>query len=250
MPLLVGGSELASVIYDSIELSNCAHAGAMYGMISSTFAADTAGIQKAAQAEAADFGTSVTVTPTSYYACSNTVDGTQYTTQSAAAAACPANASNHYLQFIKVVSNVSVTPPMQFPGLPEDLDDERVVGDGSSGVTMRIPDRLRNISLYLQGRRYPSRLAARKKNESGQAVVEIALALPIIAAFIFTMIEICLAYLHVLHDLGVGARGYAVCNRPWIDMPNGYERILYGIRIYHEQRGHAAWVGRILAAAQ
>ena len=119
MPLLVGGSELASVIYDSIELSNCAHAGAMYGMMSSTFAADTAGIQKAAQAEAADFGTSVTVTPTSYYACSNTVDGTQYTTQSAASAACPANASNHYLQFIKVVSNVSVTPPMQFPGLPK-----------------------------------------------------------------------------------------------------------------------------------
>ena len=59
---------------------------------------------------------------------------------------------------------------------------------------MRIPDWLRNISLYLQGRRYPSGLAARKKNESGQAVVEIALALPIIAAFIFTMIEICLAY--------------------------------------------------------
>lgn len=119
LPLLAGTSELAIVIYDSIELSNCAHAGAMYGMMSSTFAADTAGIQRAAQAEAADFGSNVTVTPTSYYACSNAVDGTQYGTQSAAAAACPANASNHYLQFVKVVSNMSITPPVQFPGLPK-----------------------------------------------------------------------------------------------------------------------------------
>ncbi len=119
LPLMVGGSELASVIYDSIELSNCAHAGAMYGMMSSTFAADTAGIQKAAQAEAADFGTSVTVTPTSYYACSSAVDGTQYATEAAAAAVCPANASNHYLQFINVVSTVTITPPAQLPGLPK-----------------------------------------------------------------------------------------------------------------------------------
>jgi Flp pilus assembly protein TadG len=65
-PLLMGSSELAMLIYDSIEVSNCAHAGAMYGMMSSTFAADSTGMQKAAQAEAADFGTNVTVTPTTY----------------------------------------------------------------------------------------------------------------------------------------------------------------------------------------
>jgi Flp pilus assembly protein TadG len=119
MPMLVGTSELAIVIYDSIEVSNCAHAGAMYAMMSSTFAADTAGIQKAAQAEAADFGTSVTVTPTSYYACSSAVDGTQYPTEAAASAVCPANGSNHYLQFVKVVSSVNITPPVQCPGLPK-----------------------------------------------------------------------------------------------------------------------------------
>ncbi|MGZ5508486.1 MAG: TadE/TadG family type IV pilus assembly protein [Limisphaerales bacterium] len=118
-PMLLGSSELALLIYDSIEVSNSAHAGAMYGMMSSTFAADTAGIQKAAQAEAADFGTNVTVTPTNYYACSSAVDGTQYATQAAASAVCPANASNHYLQFVKVVSNMSITPPVQFPGLPK-----------------------------------------------------------------------------------------------------------------------------------
>ncbi|MGA9585775.1 MAG: hypothetical protein WBQ95_10635 [Terracidiphilus sp.] len=118
-PLLLGSSELATVIYDSIELSNSAHAGAMYGMMSSTFAGDTAGIQNAAQTEAADFGTSVTVTPTTYYACSSAVDGTQYSTQTAAAAACPANTSNHYLQFVKVVSSVNINPPVKCPGLPK-----------------------------------------------------------------------------------------------------------------------------------
>jgi Flp pilus assembly protein TadG len=117
-PMLLGTSELAMVIYDSIELSNCAHAGAMYGMMSSTFAGDTTGIQNAAQAEAADFGTNVTVTPTTYYACSSAVDGAQYSTQTAAAAACPANASNHYLQFVKVVSSMNINPPMRCPGLP------------------------------------------------------------------------------------------------------------------------------------
>src|ERR1700739_3595037 len=81
--------------------------------------ADTTGIQKAAQAEAADFGTNVTVTPTSYYACSNAVDGTQYSTEAAASAVCPANASNHYLQFVKVVSSMNINPPVQCPGLPK-----------------------------------------------------------------------------------------------------------------------------------
>ena len=118
-PLLLGTSELAALVYDSIELSNSAHAGAMYGMISSTFAADTTGIQRAAQDEAADFGTNVTVTPTTYYACSNAVDGTQYSTQSAAAATCPANAGNHYLQFVKVVSSMSISPPVTCPGMPK-----------------------------------------------------------------------------------------------------------------------------------
>ena len=115
----MGTSQIAWLVYDSIELSNSAHAGAMYGMISSTFAADTAGIKNAAQAEAADFGSNVTVTPTTYYACSSAVDSTQYSTQSAASAVCPANASNHYLQFVKVSSSMSITPPVHCPGLPK-----------------------------------------------------------------------------------------------------------------------------------
>jgi Flp pilus assembly protein TadG len=117
-PLLLTTAELAILIYDSIEVSNSAHAGAMYGMISSTYASDTTGIQSAAQAEASDFGSTLTVTPTTYYACSSALDGARYTTQSAAAAACPANESNHYLQFVNVASSVQIAPPIQIPGLP------------------------------------------------------------------------------------------------------------------------------------
>jgi Flp pilus assembly protein TadG len=117
-PMLLATSELGILIYDSIELSNCAHAAAMYGMMSSTFAADTNGMKSAAQAEASDFGSKVNVTPTTYYACSSAVDGTQYSTQTAAAAACPANASNHYLQFVQVVASVQVTSPIQASWLP------------------------------------------------------------------------------------------------------------------------------------
>ena len=116
-PLLVGTSEVAFMTYDSIEVTNAAHAGAMYGMISSTFAADSAGVRAAAQAEAPDIGGTLTVTPTTYYACSAAVDGTQYSTQTAANTACTGT-GNHSLEFIQVVTSAAITSPFQFTGLP------------------------------------------------------------------------------------------------------------------------------------
>jgi len=117
MPLLVGTVELGSLFHTSIEVSNAANAGAMYGMISSTFAANSSAIIAAAQAEASDLGTSLTVVPTVYYACSGSIGGTRYTTQSAASAACTSS-SNHSLEFIRVVTSTSVSPPIRCPGLP------------------------------------------------------------------------------------------------------------------------------------
>ena len=87
-PLLLGTVEVASLLYSSIEISNAAHAGVMYGMMSSTYAADTTGITTAAQQDAADFGSNLTATPSTYYVCSVALAGTQYTTQSAANTAC------------------------------------------------------------------------------------------------------------------------------------------------------------------
>ena len=117
MPLLVGTVEMGSLFYTSIEVSNAAHAGAMYGMISSTFAANSSGIITAAQSEASDLGSGMTVTPTVYYACSGSIGGMQYSTQSAASSACTGS-SNHSLEFIQVITTASIKPPIHCPGLP------------------------------------------------------------------------------------------------------------------------------------
>lgn len=119
-PMLLGTSEIGFLVYDSIEATNAAHAGTMYGMISSTFAADSAGIRGAAQAEAPDIGGTLTVTPTTYYACSAAVDGTQYSSQSAASAGCTGT-SNHSLEFVQVVTTATLASPIRVPGLPANL---------------------------------------------------------------------------------------------------------------------------------
>lgn len=87
-------------------------------MMSSTFANDSTGIQNAARADASDLGTNLSVTPTAYYACSAAPTGTQYTTETAAAAVCPKNGSNHYLEFIQVASTATIVPPLKIPGMP------------------------------------------------------------------------------------------------------------------------------------
>jgi Flp pilus assembly protein TadG len=117
MPLLVGTVEIGGMTYTSIEVSNAANAAAMYGMISSTFAANSSGMTTAAQNEASDLGTNLVVTPNVYFACSNAIGGTQYTTQSAANTACNSG-TNHALEFVQVSTSVRVTPPIRCPGLP------------------------------------------------------------------------------------------------------------------------------------
>ncbi len=117
-PLMLGSSETAFMIYDSIEVSNAAHAGAMYGMYSQTFATNTSQIQAVAQAEAADLQGQLTVTPSVYFACSATPGGTQYTTQIAATQACGTGASNHSLEFVQVNTSATINPPLHVPGLP------------------------------------------------------------------------------------------------------------------------------------
>jgi Flp pilus assembly protein TadG len=116
-PVLIGTVETGMALYDSIEVSNAAHAGTAYGMMSSTFAADSNGMTAAARGEAVDLGNALTVTPTSYYACSQSIAGTQYTSQSAANTACTGT-SNHSLEFVQVSTSAVVPIPFRVPGLP------------------------------------------------------------------------------------------------------------------------------------
>lgn len=122
-PLLFGTTDMAMLLYSSIEISNAAHAGAMFAMTDPNVATDTADITLAAQADASDYGTKLTVTPTAYYACSSAQDGVQYpvTTDgsglASAVAACPSTAVNHYLEYVQVVVSAPVTLPFSCCGL-------------------------------------------------------------------------------------------------------------------------------------
>jgi Flp pilus assembly protein TadG len=115
LPLFMGTVHFGWLAMDSIIVANAAHAGAEYGMTSSTFAQDAATVTTAAQDDAFGLGSSLTVTPTVFYVCSTAIGGTQYTTQAAANTAC---SSSHALQFIQVIASVAVTPPCSFPGVP------------------------------------------------------------------------------------------------------------------------------------
>jgi len=119
IPLLLGTTVMATVIYGSIEISNAAHAGAVYAMQSSTFAANTSGIIDAAQSEAADFATALAVVPTTYYVCANSITGTQYTgsnAQSNATTACTGG-GDHAVQFVQVATSAVISPRIHMPGL-------------------------------------------------------------------------------------------------------------------------------------
>jgi Flp pilus assembly protein TadG len=120
VPLLLGTTDLATVVYDSIEISNAAHAGAVAGAPTSAQAAATSTIKTAAQAEAADFSSSsVTVTPTTYYVCNTAQGGTQYSTQSAANTACTSPA--YALEFVQVTVSAPLTLPFHCCGLPASI---------------------------------------------------------------------------------------------------------------------------------
>ena len=116
IPLLLGSVYTSYLVLQDIEIANAAHSGALYGMTSSTFAADTSGIVAAARADAPSFGANLTVTPVTFYACSGALSGTLYSTQAAANSACTGGA-NHSLQLVQVTATGSVTPPVRVPGL-------------------------------------------------------------------------------------------------------------------------------------
>ena len=120
LPLLFGTIYTGVVMFDEIEISNAAHAGAMYAMQSSTYASDTTGITTAAQAEAPGLTEGLAVTPTIYYACSIAIDGTQYQVQADAAGACTGG-SNHALEFVKVTVSYVATPFARIPGMQRSM---------------------------------------------------------------------------------------------------------------------------------
>ena len=122
VPLLLGTVHFSTLLIDSIVVSNAAHAGAEYGMTSSTFAQDSVNIQAAAQEDASGLGTTLTVNPSVIFYCSASIGGTSYSTQAQATAVCPAGQMNHALEFVQVIANATVTPIVSFPGAPSSVN--------------------------------------------------------------------------------------------------------------------------------
>jgi Flp pilus assembly protein TadG len=120
LPLFFGTIYTGVLVFDNIEIANAAHAGAMYGMQSSTYASDAAGMTAAAQAETPDLANGLVVTPITFYACSAAIDGTQYSTQQDATTACTGG-SNHALEFVKVTASYVATPFARIAGMQQSV---------------------------------------------------------------------------------------------------------------------------------
>lgn len=127
--LLVGTIELGRFTFYSILVASAARAGAQYGAQSLITAADTAGIQTAAQNDGQN-NAALTVTPTGYSGsfqeCGCT--GTSLTTS------CPAlncSSPNHALVYVQVNVSGKFKSIFKYPGLPTSITV-------SSTETMRV----------------------------------------------------------------------------------------------------------------
>ena len=121
VPVILGLTDMGTLMYGYTEISSAAHAGAMVGMPNSTDASSTnSAITTAARAEASFFpSSSVTVTPTPYWVCNTAQGGTQYTGTNAQTNANAACTSPEYaLEFIQVTVSAPLTLPFHCCGLP------------------------------------------------------------------------------------------------------------------------------------
>ena len=100
--ILVATIDYARVFYDYLTVTNCACNGALYGSIDATHAADSAGIQNAALADATDLKPTPSVSSTT---------GTD-------------SAGN---PFVQVTVSYAFTSITSFPGIPPSLTVRRMV---------------------------------------------------------------------------------------------------------------------------
>ena len=106
--LCAGTMDFARVVYAGIEVASAARAGVQYGALTPGNAGDTSGMQQAALTDAADLGSSVTATATSYCTCSgSTVDCTS---------TCNGDVPDGY---VSVTANYTFNSIFSYPGMPQ-----------------------------------------------------------------------------------------------------------------------------------
>ncbi len=119
--MLLGTSELAGLVYASIEVSNAAHAGAAYAAQSYISSSDTAiptqsQVAAAVQNDAPEITPMLTPTTTLTASVATGCNGSAAT----AGNTIPACTGNT-LPYVQVTSQAQITPLVYFPGLPKSL---------------------------------------------------------------------------------------------------------------------------------
>jgi Flp pilus assembly protein TadG len=124
LALLAGIADLALYIYASVEATNAAHAGALYGAQNPVTACDNAGMVAAAKADAPNI-VNITATATgansnckasAICACSNSLG-----TFAACSTISCSGAGNRVLEYVQVNTTATVSTIVRFPGMPASL---------------------------------------------------------------------------------------------------------------------------------
>jgi Flp pilus assembly protein TadG len=117
--LILGGAEIANIAWASVQLNNAAHAGAQYGSHGRGFAANTGGIETAAQNEAPSLTITFPTAPSQTCSCIDPSTGapaTTLTTGCQTLVECP---SPYVIEdMITVTTQAVVTPLIHYPYLP------------------------------------------------------------------------------------------------------------------------------------
>lgn len=129
--LVIGVVEMGRYAYLSILLGNAAESGALYGAQSLANAADTAGIQNAAQNDYKQNAQSLpalTITPSNTCGCDNAGTTTSASCTGSSAGTCNAG---HWVVTVQVTATAKFTSLTKYPGIPQSLNMSRT-------VTMRV----------------------------------------------------------------------------------------------------------------
>ena len=107
--LILGAAEFGRIAYAAIEVNDAAHAGAAYGAISRTYAADNANVTNAAKKDAPDVPG---MTATALYWC-------QCSDGSASTCGVSDCTGTRIIEYVTVKTSGTVDPLVYVPGLPK-----------------------------------------------------------------------------------------------------------------------------------
>lgn len=110
--LLFGLIDFGRAYYLSIEVTNAAYAGALYGSVN---ADDTTGMQNAAITDAADVSN---MTATASYGCECS-DGSKQSPNCTSTPSCPTNTS--VVNYVTVTTSANYKPIIHWPGIPSPM---------------------------------------------------------------------------------------------------------------------------------